>query len=67
VKKLPDSEVTEDRLRKLQEHAAVLRELVEKASEQAEEAERAVEYLQKKLAAPNGRPDGAAGGTNGEE
>jgi hypothetical protein len=51
VKKLPPKQVAEDRVKRLREHADTLRELADKAGEQAAAAERAAQYLEEKLAA----------------
>jgi hypothetical protein len=73
VKKLPAKEVTEEQIAKLRGHAAILRQLVTKAGEQAAEAERAADYLLKKLTAPNGpeaeeaSAGAASDGSNEEE
>lgn len=46
VRKLPDTQVTEDQLQKLKDHAATLRELIEKAKKELDETDRAIEDLQ---------------------
>jgi hypothetical protein len=54
VKKFQRADITDEQIQKLREHAATLRELAAKASEQAAEADRAVEYLVKRLPRPKG-------------
>ena len=49
VGKLPAAQVTEDQLKKLKDHASILRELIEKAKKELDETDRAIEDLQKKI------------------
>jgi hypothetical protein len=63
VKQLSDKEVTEEQVETLKNHATVLRQLIAKATDQAQEAESAADYLEKKLTSA---AEAAAASSNGE-